>query len=35
MDAHVGKPIQVAELFQTIAAVLTRDAHLSDRKAVA
>ena len=35
MDAHVGKPIQVDELFQTIAAVLTRCGPLSDRKAVA
>ena len=35
MDAHVGKPIQVVDLFQTISAVLTRANNQPDRKAVA
>lgn len=35
MDAHVGKPIQVADLFEAIAGVLTRANDQPDRKAVA
>ena len=35
MDAHVGKPIQVVDLFETISAVLTRANNQPDQKAVA
>ncbi len=35
MDAHVGKPIQVAELFQTLAIFLVEGSDQDDREAVA